>query len=81
MPMATHDLRLASSVAGNVAFLNKVKSMKRGRREIVDASKRDRTKRFVASFAWLNLGCPNGSQPGCCGPQSAASLETKLDRQ
>jgi cystine transport system ATP-binding protein len=51
MLMATHDLRLASSIATNVAFLDKGEIVESGpARSVFDAPQRERTKRFVASL-------------------------------
>ena len=51
MLMATHDLRLASSIATNVAFLDKGEIVESGRsRDLFNAPQRERTKRFVASL-------------------------------
>ena len=51
MLMATHDLRLASSIATNVAFLDKGEIVESGTaRAVFDAPQRERTKRFVASL-------------------------------
>jgi cystine transport system ATP-binding protein len=52
MLMATHDLRLASSIATNVAFLDKGEIVESGpARDLFNAPQRERTKRFVASLS------------------------------
>jgi L-cystine transport system ATP-binding protein len=52
MLMATHDLRLASSIATNVAFLAKGEIVESGpARGVLHAPQRERTKRFVATLS------------------------------
>ena len=54
MLMATHDLRLASTIAGSVVFLDKGEIVEAGPAASVFGSpQRDRTRRFIAS-----LGAP-----------------------
>jgi L-cystine transport system ATP-binding protein len=51
MLMATHDLRLASTIATNVVFLDKGEVVEAGpASEVFGAPQRERTKRFVASL-------------------------------
>ena len=51
MLMATHDLRLASSIATNVVFLDKGEVVEAGpASEVFGNPQRDRTKRFVATL-------------------------------
>jgi cystine transport system ATP-binding protein len=51
MLMATHDLRLASSIATEVVFLDKGEVVEAGpAREVFGAPQRERTKRFIASL-------------------------------
>jgi cystine transport system ATP-binding protein len=51
MVMATHDLRLASSVADEVVFLDQGEVVETGpARELFDNPQRQRTKRFIASL-------------------------------
>jgi len=51
MLMATHDLRLASSIATSVVFLERGEIIEAGSaREIFSAPQRDRTKQFVATL-------------------------------
>jgi cystine transport system ATP-binding protein len=51
MVMATHDLRLASSVADEVVFLDQGEVVETGpARELFDKPQRQRTKRFIASL-------------------------------
>jgi len=51
MVMATHDLRLASSVADEVMFLDQGEVVETGpARELFDKPQRQRTKRFIASL-------------------------------
>jgi cystine transport system ATP-binding protein len=52
MLMATHDLRLASSIASNVVFLDRGEVVEAGpSQSLFGAPKRERTKQFVASLA------------------------------
>lgn len=52
MVMATHDLRLASRIAGDVAFLDGGLIVEQGTaRSVFDQPQRERTKRFLASLA------------------------------
>ena len=63
MLMATHDLRLASSIAGNVVFLDHGEVVEAGpSREVFGAPVRERTKRFVSS-----LRQDGGDVPGADG--------------
>jgi cystine transport system ATP-binding protein len=51
MIIATHDLRLASSVASEVVFLEAGKIVEQGSAEqIFSAAKQERTRRFVSSI-------------------------------
>jgi cystine transport system ATP-binding protein len=51
MLMATHDLRLASTIATNVAFLDKGEIVEAGpARDVFGAPRHERTRRFVASL-------------------------------
>jgi cystine transport system ATP-binding protein len=51
MVMATHDLRLASSVADEVVFLDQGEVVETGpARELFDNPRRQRTRRFIASL-------------------------------
>jgi cystine transport system ATP-binding protein len=51
MVMATHDLRLASSVADEVVFLDQGEVVETGpARELFDNPQRQRTQRFIASL-------------------------------
>jgi cystine transport system ATP-binding protein len=51
MVMATHDLRLASSVADEVVFLDQGEVVETGpARELFDRPQRQRTQRFIASL-------------------------------
>jgi cystine transport system ATP-binding protein len=51
MVMATHDLRLASSVADEVVFLDQGEVVETGpARDLFDNPQRQRTKRFIASL-------------------------------
>lgn len=59
MLMATHELRLASTIASNVVFLDKGEVVEAGpAREVFGAPKHERTKRFVASLAGEMAGLP-----------------------
>jgi L-cystine transport system ATP-binding protein len=52
MVMATHDLRLASRIAGEVVFLDGGVVVEQGTaRAVFDQPQRERTKRFLASLA------------------------------
>jgi cystine transport system ATP-binding protein len=54
MLMATHDLRLASTIAGSVVFLDKGEIVEAGpAASLFGNPQRDRTRRFIAS-----LGAP-----------------------
>jgi cystine transport system ATP-binding protein len=56
MLMATHDLRLASSIATDVVFLDHGEIVERGpSSKIFSNPERERTKRFISS---LNAGAP-----------------------
>ena len=51
MLMATHDLRLASSIANNVVFLDRGEIVEAGTaQEVFGTPQRERTKRFVATL-------------------------------
>ena len=51
MLMATHDLRLASTIAGNVVFLDRGEIVESGSaQQLFGAPQKDRTKRFVSSL-------------------------------
>jgi cystine transport system ATP-binding protein len=51
MLMATHDLRLASTIAGNVVFLDRGEIIESGpAQQVFGAPQRERTKRFVSSL-------------------------------
>ena len=51
MVIATHDLRLASRIAGNVVFLEGGVVVETGpARQIFSAPVRERTKRFVSTI-------------------------------
>ncbi|TGQ09886.1 MULTISPECIES: amino acid ABC transporter ATP-binding protein [unclassified Mesorhizobium] len=51
MVMATHDLRLASKIAGEVVFLDAGAIVEKGPASVVfDNPERERTKRFIASL-------------------------------
>jgi cystine transport system ATP-binding protein len=51
MLMATHDLRLASTIAGQVVFLDHGEVVEAGAaRDVFHAPQRERTKQFVASL-------------------------------
>lgn len=51
MLMATHDLRLASTIAGNVVFLDRGEIVESGSaQQVFGAPQRERTKRFVSSL-------------------------------
>ena len=52
MLMATHDLRLAATIADEVAFLDRGEIVECGdARQVFGAPKRDRTKRFVSTLS------------------------------
>jgi cystine transport system ATP-binding protein len=56
MLMATHDLRLASSIANNVVFLDGGEIVEAGSaRDVFGAPTRERTKRFVSSLTAQQL--------------------------
>jgi cystine transport system ATP-binding protein len=49
--MATHDLRLASTIAARVVFLDRGEVVEAGAAgDVFHAPQRDRTKQFVASL-------------------------------
>jgi cystine transport system ATP-binding protein len=57
MLMATHDLRLAHTIAGNVVFLDRGEIVEAGpAREVFGAPARERTKQFISSLTAQTTG-------------------------